>query len=231
MDSRQGALAAAQANKELVETKINVALPASLESARARLQEAEVELSKMTVYAGVDGTVSQFVLRPGDIVNPLMRPAGVLIPADSQQERIVAGFSQIEAQVMKPGMVAEAFCPSVPFTIIPLVVTDVQNVIASGQVTAGSQLFDTSQAATKQGTVTAILEPLYEGGLDKLPPGASCSVNAYTSNHDRLTSDENLGTGEFVFLHVIDTVGIVHAIMIRGQALRYPITALVLTGH
>ncbi|WP_420336392.1 HlyD family secretion protein [Roseibium sp.] len=231
VDSRQGALAAAQANKELVETKINTALPASLESARARQQEAEVELSKMTVYAGVDGTVSQFVLRTGDIVNPLMRPAGVLIPADSQQERIVAGFSQIEAQVMKPGMVAEAFCPSVPFTIIPLVVTDVQNVIATGQVSAGSQLFDTSQAATKQGTVTAILEPLYEGGLDKLPPGASCSVNAYTSNHDRLTSDENLGTGEFVFLHVVDTVGIVHAIMIRGQALRYPITALVLTGH
>ncbi|MEM8702305.1 MAG: HlyD family secretion protein [Pseudomonadota bacterium] len=231
VDSRQGALAAAQANKELVETKISTALPASLESARARQQEAEVELSKMTVYAGVDGTVSQFVLRPGDIVNPLMRPAGVLIPADSQQERIVAGFSQIEAQVMKPGMVAEAFCPSVPFTIIPLVVTDVQNVIASGQVSAGSQLFDTSQAATKQGTVTVMLEPLYEGGLDKLPPGASCSVNAYTSNHDRLTSDETLGTGEFVFLHVVDTVGIVHAIMIRGQALRYPITALVLTGH
>lgn len=231
VDARQGALAAAQANKDLVETKINVALPATLESARAREQEAEVELSKMTVYAGVDGTVSQFVLRPGDIVNPLMRPAGVLIPADSQQERIVAGFSQIEAQVMKVGMVAEAFCPSVPFTIIPLVVTDVQNVIASGQVTAGSQLFDASQTSGKQGTVTAILEPLYEGGLDKLPPGASCSVNAYTSNHEKLSSDENLGTGEFVFLHVVDTVGIVHAIMIRGQALRYPITALVLTGH
>jgi len=230
VDSRVGALAAAEANKDLVETKINVALPAKLESAEARLDEAEVELEKMTVYAGVDGLVTQFVLRPGEIVNPLMRPAGLLIPKDSVQERIIAGFGQVEAQVIKRGMIAEAFCPAVPFTIIPLVVVDVQAEIAAGQITAGSQLVDANRASTNA-TVTAILEPLYEGGLDRLPPGASCSVNAYTSNHERLATDTDLTTGQYLFLHVVDTVGLVHAIILRSQAIQYPIRTLVLSGH
>lgn len=230
VDARAGGLRAAEANQGLVETKINVSLPARLNSAEARLAEARVELEKMTVYAGVDGTVSQFILRKGDIVNPLMRPAGVLIPADAQRERIVAGFGQIEAQVLKEGMVAEAFCGAVPFTIIPLVVTEVQSQIASGQISTGGQLIDTSQSV-RPATITTVLEPLYEGGFEKLPPGAICTVNAYTSNHDRLTSGEALGTGEFIFLHAVDTVGLVHAMLLRLQALLFPIQTLVLSGH
>jgi len=230
VDARSGGLRAAQANQELVETKINVSLPAKLKSAEARLHEAQVELEKMTVYAGVDGTVSQFILRKGDIVNPFMRPAGVLIPADAQRERIIAGFGQIEAQVLKEGMVAEAFCGAVPFTIIPLVVTEIQTQIASGQISTGGQLVDTSQTV-KPATITTMLEPLYEDGLKDLPPGAICIVNAYTSNHDRLTSGEPLGTGEFIFLHAVDTVGLVHAMLLRLQALLYPIQTLVLSGH
>ncbi|MBO6892311.1 MAG: HlyD family secretion protein [Roseibium sp.] len=228
--ARQGALEAAQANKDLVDTKINVSLPARLASAEAQLDEAEIELSKMTVYAGVDGTVSQFVLRTGDIVNPLMRPAGILIPKDAQRDKIIAGFGQIEAQVLKEGMVAEAFCPALPFKVIPLVVTEVQTQIAAGQVNASSQLFDATQAA-KQSTITTVLEPLYKDGLTALPPGANCVVNAYTSNHERLTSGEPLSTGQFIYLHAIDTVGLVHAMLLRIQALLFPIQTLVLTGH
>ncbi len=40
-----------------------------------------------------------------------------------------------------------------------------------------------------------------------------------------------IGTGEFIFLHVVDTVGLVHAMIIRLQALLFPIQTLVLTGH
>jgi multidrug resistance efflux pump len=228
--ARQGSLKAAQANQALVETKINVSLPASLDSAEAQLEESEVELEKMTLYAGFDGTVSQFTLRPGDIVNPMMRPAGVLIPEDAQNEKILAGFGQIEAQVIKSGMVAEAFCAAVPFKVIPLVISEVQTQIASGQVSTGSQLFDTNQAV-KPASITTILLPLYEGGLEELPPGANCIVNAYTSNHDRLTSGEPLGTGQFIFLHAVDTVGLVHAMLLRIQALLFPIQHLVLSGH
>ncbi|WP_428672757.1 HlyD family secretion protein [Roseibium sp.] len=230
VDARSGALRAAEAQQELVQTKLDVALPAKLKSAQARLSEAQVELDKMTVYAGVDGTVTQFLLRRGDIVNPFMRPAGILIPADAQRERIVAGFGQIEAQVIKPGMVAEAFCGALPFKVIPLVVADVQTQLASGQISTGSTLIDTSQTV-KPSTITTLLEPLYEDGLRELPPGAVCIVNAYTSNHDRLSSGEEIGTGEFIFLHAVDTVGLVHAMILRLQALLYPIQTLVLTGH
>ena len=47
---------------------------------KPRWREAQVDLDKTFVRAGVDGRVEQFALRVGDVVNPLMRPAGVLIP-------------------------------------------------------------------------------------------------------------------------------------------------------
>ena len=131
--------------------------------------------------------MEQFALRVGDIVNPLMRPAGVLIPEGAGRRRLVAGFGQIEAQVMKVGMVAEATCVSRPWTIIPMVVTEVQDFIAAGQFRGGEQLIDPQQVA-QPGTILVILEPLYEGGLDDVTPGSSCIANAYTSNHDLIAS-------------------------------------------
>ncbi len=230
VDSREGALAALRAQQELIETKINTSLPARKSTAEARLKEAEIDLAKKTVYAGVDGTISQFTMRKGDIVNPLMRPGGILIPTDVGAGRMIAGFGQIEAQVLKVGMVGEITCPSLPFKVIPVVVTEIQAYLASGQVSASDRLVDVAREAP-QGTITTLLEPLYEGGFDKLPGGARCLANVYTSNHDRLTSGEPIGTGEFLFLHVIDTVGLVHAILLRVQALLLPLQTLVLTGH
>ncbi|WP_018699181.1 HlyD family secretion protein [Amorphus coralli] len=230
VDARQAGVAAAEANRDLVQIRIDEAIPAQLESARGRLAEAEVALAKTTVYAGVDGTVNQFSLRVGDVVNPLMRPAGALVPADAAHQHLIAGFGQIEAQVLRVGMVAEAACGSVPFTIIPLVVTEVQTQIASGQILSGGQLIDAARPTTP-GTITTLLEPLYPGGLDRVPPGSQCIVNAYTSNHDRLENDPDLGTGEAVFLHAVDTVGLVHAMILRLQAILFPVQTLVLTGH
>jgi hypothetical protein len=45
----------------------------------------------------------------------MMRSAGVLIPEGAGRV-LAAGFGQIEAQVMKVGMVAEATCISKPWT-------------------------------------------------------------------------------------------------------------------
>ena len=74
------------------------------------------------------------------------------------------------------------------------------------------------------------MEPLYEGGFDKIPPGSHCIANAYTSYHDRL-DDENISTAQWVFYHVIDTVGLVHAMILRIQAILLPLQTLVLGGH
>jgi multidrug resistance efflux pump len=225
---REAAVATANANKGTVATQISSVLPAQRASAQAQMAQAQVELDKTVVRAGVDGTLEQFTLRKGDVVNPLMRPAGVLIPSDAGRWGLVAGFNQLEAQVIRPGMLAEATCISNPLTIIPMVVTDVQDLIATGQLRASDQLIDTQQVAVP-GTLTVFLEPLFEGGFDKVPPGSKCLANAYTNNHDRL-ANEDLGTMKSLYLHAIDTVGVVHAIILRIHALLLPFQTLVFSG-
>jgi multidrug resistance efflux pump len=228
VDSRAAAVSGAIAGKETVVVQITTLLPAQKASAEAQLHQAQVELDKTIVRAGVDGTLEQFTLRKGDVVNPLMRPAGVLIPSDAGRWGLVAGFNQLEAQVMKVGMVAEVTCVSNPMTIIPMVVTDVQDLIASGQLRAADQLIDPRQI-TAPGTVTVYLEPLFAGTFDNVPPGSSCIANAYTSNHDIL-DDPELSTSRWLFLHLVDTVGVVHAIVLRIQAILLPVKTLVFSG-
>ncbi len=123
VEGRQGGVVAADAAKQAAETKLSTLLPAEKASAEAAREQAQVDLSKTVIYAGVTGRVEQFILRVGDVVNPLMRPAGILLPSGAGRGHLIAGFNQIEAQVMKVGMTAEATCISKPWTIIPMVVT------------------------------------------------------------------------------------------------------------
>lgn len=227
VDAREGQLAAAKAGLQAAETKISTLLPAQKESAKAALDQAQVDLDKTVIYSSVDGRVEQFVLKPGDFVSSIMRPAGIIIPKRVGRRQLHAGFGQIEAQVMKVGMAAEATCMSKPLSIIPLVVVDVQDVIASGQFRAGEQLVDLQQARAP-GSITVYLEPLYEGGLDDVTPGSSCIVNAYSSNHERIETETNVF--KRFALHAIDAVGVVHAALLRSQALQMPVKLLVLSG-
>jgi multidrug resistance efflux pump len=229
VEGRQGTIDAAAAAKGQAEARLSSLLPAEKASAEAELAQAQVDLDKTVVRAGVGGRVEQFTLRVGDIVNPLMRPAGVLIPEGAGQGRLQAGFPQVEAQIMKVGMAAEVTCASKPWTVIPMVVTGMQDYIAAGQIRSGEQLVD-AQQVTRPGTILVFLEPLYEGGLDGVTPGSSCIANAYTSNHDLIASGQ-VGTLKGLALHGVDAVGLVHAMILRIQALLYPIQTLVLGGH
>ena len=229
VDGRQGSLDAANAAKQSSVLRISTLLPAEKASAQAALEQAQVDYDKTFVRAGVDGRVEQFLLRVGDVVNPLMRPAGILIPEGAGKRGLQAGFGQIEAQVLRPGMVAEAACVSKPWTIIPMIVTNVQNYIAAGQFRGGEQLIDVENAA-KPGSIAVFLEPLYNGGLEGVTAGSSCLVNAYTSNHELISSGKLSGAQNFG-LHAIDAVGLVHAMLLRIQALLLPIKTLVLSGH
>ena len=118
---------------------------------------------------------------------------------------------------MKVGMAAEVTCVSKPWTVIPMVVTQVQDFIAAGQFRGGEQLIDPQQV-TRPGTILVFLEPLYEGGLDGVTPGSSCIANAYTSNHDLIASGK-VGATKGLVLHAVDAVGLVHAMILRIQAL------------
>lgn len=228
VEGRRASLAAVTASKDAAEARVNTVLPSDRASAEAALAQAQVDLSKTVVRAGVTGQLQQFTLRVGDIVNPLMRPAGVLVP-DSETKRLQAGFGQIEAQIMKVGMIAEVACISKPFTIIPMVVTYVQEYIPAGQFRGGEQLVDVQQV-TRPGTILTVLEPLYKGGLEDVTPGSSCIANAYSSNHDVIASPQTGALRGFV-LHAIDAVGLVHALLLRIQALLMPFQLLVFTGH
>jgi multidrug resistance efflux pump len=224
-----GTIDAVTAARQNAEERLSTFLPATKASAEAQLNQAEVDLDKTVIRAGVSGQVEQFALRVGDVVNPLMRPAGVLIPEGAGRRSLQAGFGQIEAQIMKVGMIAEVTCVSKPFTVIPMVVTAVQDYIAAGQFRGGEQLIDLQQV-TRPGTLLAFLEPLYQGGIDDVTPGSSCIANAYSNNHDTIAAKETSAT-RGVLLHVVDALGLVHALILRLQALVLPFKTLVFSGH
>ncbi|WP_424985023.1 HlyD family secretion protein [Microbulbifer sp. S227A] len=229
LKEREGQVHAAEANFDSVQQNVEVLLPAQRASAIASLEQAQAELDKTLVVAGISGRVEQFALQVGDYVNPILRPAGILVPTDSGHLMFQAGFSQLAAQVVKPGMIAEIGCLSKPFTVVPMVVVGVQDVIASGQFRPTDQLRD-PQDNVRPGSITAILEPLYEGGIDLLPPGSNCMAMAYTSNHERIEHEE-MSTAKKIGLHVIDTIGVVHAAGLRMRMLLLPVTSLVFSGH
>jgi multidrug resistance efflux pump len=229
VDQRQSGVDAANAVRESTMLRLSTLLPAERARAEAEQAQAQVDLDKTVIRAGVDGRVEQFLVRPGDLVAQIMRPAGILIPDEAGRNRLQAGFGQIEAQVMKPGMIAEATCISKPWVIIPLVVTTVQDFIATGQFRTSEVLID-PQNLQKPGSILVFLEPLYKGGLDGVTPGSTCIVNAYTSNHD-VIADPKTGALKGFALHAVDATGLVHALLLRIQALLLPIKTLVLSGH
>jgi len=156
----------------------------------------------------------------------------VCVEAGTTSEKNMAFFfkaHQIEAQIMKVGMIAEVTCISKPFTVIPMVVTDVQDYIAAGQIRGGEQLVE-AQQVTRPGTLLAFLEPLYKGGIDGVTPGSSCIANAYSSNHDTIVAKDTGALKAFA-LHAVDALGLVHALILRLQALILPFQTLVFGGH
>ena len=232
IQSKEGTLGAAMANRDAVASQIDAVLPAQRASATQALEQAQVEAAKTTIYAGIDGRVAQFALRPGDYVNPILRPAGLLIPTasvESGRVEVQAGFNQLAAPVIRPGTLAEISCLSRPFTVIPMVVTRVGKVIAAGQLRPTDALIDVQERA-RPGSLTVAMEPLYPDGLQGVLPGTKCIANAYTSNHDLIASGE-LELTEYLYLHMIDAVGIVHAVILRIQTLMLPVKMLVFSGH
>lgn len=228
LEGRKGAIAAATSSKEAAEARLSAQLPAEKATAEAALAQAEVDLEKTVIRAGVSGRVEQFALRVGDLVNPMMRPAGVLIPEGAGERVLQAGFGQIEAQIMKPGMIAEVTCVSKPFTVIPMVVTQVQDFIAAGQFRGGEQLIELQQISSP-GTLLVFLEPLFTGGLEGVTPGSSCIANAYSNNHEEIVAP-GTSTMRKVALHVVDALALVHALILRLQALVLPFKVLVFSG-
>lgn len=225
VDGRRGALEAAEAQRNLVRGRRDQLLPAQRASAVAALAQAETEIDRATVYAGTDGVVQQFKLKRGDIVNPILRPAGILVPYGSGRGRFQAAFGQIASPVLKEGMVTEVTCASAALTVIPMVITEVQKSIAGGQLRPTDQLIDL-QDRQRPGTILVTMEPLFPGQADNIPPGSRCAAVAYTSRAREMRDGEITGFSAVVAT-IVDGMGIANALVIRIQALVLPIRVLV----
>jgi multidrug resistance efflux pump len=225
--AQEASLVAAEATRDAVQAQLDIELPARLATAETELAQAKVALDRTLITASTDGLLQQFALRPGDVVNPMLRPAGILVP-ERRVTGLLAGFGQIEANVLKVGMIGEVTCLAMPLTIIPMVVTEIQDAIATGQVRPTDQLVGIEQFA-KPGTITVVMEPLHEGQLDSLPQGSTCIANAYTSNYEAL-QDPDISSFHAFVLHAIDATGLVHGMILRMQAIMLPMNTLVFSG-
>lgn len=224
----KGALAAARATLTAAKERRDTLLPAQKATAEAALREAQIEIEKATVRAGVAGRVEQFTLRPGDVVSSVLRSAGVLIPENAGRQVIQAGFGQIAAPVIEVGMIGEVSCDTTPWTVIPAVVSDKQQYIASGQFGGGERLMDVTDVK-RDGTVLVYLEPLYKGGFAKIVPGSQCMANLYSNHHEAIADPATPGLTS-VALHVVDALGLVHAMLLRIQVALMPFRTLVFSG-
>ena len=229
VEGRLGGIASATAAKQAAEARISSLLPAQKASAEAALAQAQVELDKTVIRAGVSGRRGAIRAAGGRYRHSDHAFGRDPDPGSAGRQSLQAGFGQIEAQIMKIGMIAEVTCVSKPFTVIPMVVTDVQDYIAAGQFRGGEQLVE-AQQVTQPGTLLVFLEPLYKGGLDGVTPGSSCIANAYSNNHDLIASKDT-GAMRGLALHAVDAVGLVHALILRLQALMLPFKILVFSGH
>ena len=224
----QGALSAAESARDAASARLNTLLPAQKATAEAALRQAEIEIENATVRAQVAGRVEQFALRPGEVISPILRSAGVLIPEAAGRESVQAGFGQISAPVIEIGMIGEISCDTTPWQVIPVVVSEKQDYIATGQFSGGERLVDISQVQ-RDGTVTVYFEPLYEGGFQDIVPGSQCVANLYSNHHDEIMAPET-STMRGIGLHAVDALGLVHAMLLRIQVAMMPFRTLVFSG-
>jgi hypothetical protein len=66
--------------------------------------------------------------------------------------------------------------------------------------------------------------------MDDITPGSSCIANAYSNNHEEIVAP-GTSTLKKVALHTVDALSLVHALILRLQALVLPFKTLVFSGH
>lgn len=217
-DSRKAEVDAAASRLATAEIQETAILPAQLESARASLKQAQVELDKTRVHSFVDGTVEQLALNVGArAAQAAMSPAMMIVPDRSRREkaRIVAGFSQVSRTELYEGMAAEIACESnfniaMKNTVLPARITRIQEPISSGQMAPTGRLMEPSERA-KRGQVVAHLDLVHPEHQDLLVPGSGCIVQTYTT-HLKGPLEGSMTA------HVIEALGIIKAVGLRIKA-------------
>jgi multidrug resistance efflux pump len=110
---------------------------ARVDELQAKLDDARFDLTQTTVHAPSDGFVTQLVLRPGMMAQPLaMSPVMSFV---HQEERTFFGwFRQNSLLRLAPGSEAEVTLDGIPGVIFKGEVKEVLPVIAEGQLKPGA---------------------------------------------------------------------------------------------
>ncbi len=198
-------------------------------SSEAAQAQAQVELDKTLVRAGVAGSVQQFTLQPGGIVKSMVRPAGILVPTGGRSRGPHRGFRADRGTSDETGNDRRGDLR--------------RQALHHHSDRWSSPSFRMSSPPGNCGRrISLSMSSKWAGNADRLsgaalcwrarrrPTGASCIANAYTNNHDAL-ADPDIGTTRWLYLHMVDAVAIVHAGIIRMQALLLPVQTLVFSGH
>ena len=198
----QAQLRAAEAQLDLARIDLNDTLPARRRATEAAIASAQVALDFTEVRSFVGGTVTQLSLNVGSPATTLvLRPAMILIPERTEDVpvRVAAGFPQIAGDILYEGMPAEVACDShanllFRDSVMPAHVRTVQPAIATGQIVPDTRLLDVG-AATRRGTVLALVDLVHEEHRAMLLDGSGCIVQTYTSNIEGLVGHIIAGTG------------------------------------
>ena len=217
-DTRKAEVDAAESKLATAKIQANNILPAQLETERASLKQAVVDLDKTRVHSFVDGTVEQLTLSVGArAAQAAISPAMMIVPdrTPKQKGRIIAGFSQVSRTELYEGMAAEIACESnfniaMTNTVLPARITRIQEPIASGQMAPTNRLMEPSERV-KRGQIVAHLDLVHQEHQELLVPGSGCLVQTYTTHLEGPLE----GT---VTAHVIEALGIIKAVGLRIRA-------------
>ncbi|MEM8702999.1 MAG: biotin/lipoyl-binding protein [Pseudomonadota bacterium] len=217
-DTRKAEVDAAESKLATAKIQANNILPAQLETEKASLKQAVVDLKKTRVHSFVDGTVEQLTLSVGArAAQAAISPAMMIVPdrTPKQKGRIVAGFSQVSRTELYEGMAAEIACESnfniaMTNTVLPARITRIQEPIASGQLAPTNRLMEPAERV-KRGQIVAHLDLVHPEHQELLVPGSGCLVQTYTTHLEGPLEGS-------VTAHVIEALGIIKAVGLRIRA-------------
>ena len=184
VDGLQGAVAARSPTGRRSMRASTTLLPAQKASAEAALRQAQAE-------TGQDDRLCQH-RRESSAIRAAARRSRQSDAAAGRHPRsragirwpCMAGFNQIEADVLKVGMLGEVTCAAKPFTSFPwslrLSRTSSPPVRFERRIS-----WSTSRRCRNRERSPPTCCPLF-GRVRRHPARSHCIANAYTSNHDRL---------------------------------------------
>lgn len=144
----------------------------------ADLAGAKFDLDQTTVRAPADGTVTQLILRPGQMAVPVPL-APVMVFVHSDEPALIAGFKQNSTQNIDVDDRAEVAFNSIPGKVFKAKVKKILPAIAQGQLSPSGKLISIEKSSG-DGRIPIVIEMVDDISMYKLPAGSTATVAVFT---------------------------------------------------